>query len=354
MGYDWKAVLLTALERKASDVHIVAGVHPLLRISTLLETKERFPIPSPTETEGLARELAGELRFDALGERKAVDFSVQIDNGGRFRVNAHRQRNTIALAFRVIPDAVPPLADLNLPPIVQALAEVPQGLVLVTGHAGAGKSTTLASMIDLVNRRHRRHIITIEDPVEYLFHNQQSLVEQRELGRDVPSFADGLRDALRQDPDTIMVGEMRDLETTSSAMTAAETGHTVFSSLHTCNASQTIERIIDIFAANQQDMMRSMLSNSLQAVVSQVLFKRIDRPGSIVACEIMICTPAVRNCIRLGNMHQIPNLMQTGKADGMITMEDATRALCKRGLISEGQAAAYMVRIENLHRAMGA
>ncbi|RPI58639.1 MAG: PilT/PilU family type 4a pilus ATPase, partial [Planctomycetaceae bacterium] len=304
-------LLLFALKAHASDIHIVAGMPPLLRVHTQLEEAKGYAPVTPEMAEAFVKEMIGEKRFATLVEKRDIDFSTTAPSlgpaMGRFRVNAHYQRDTIAIAFRAISDKVPELSTLNLPPMVERLVDLPRGLILVTGQTGSGKSTTLASMIDAMNQRYSYHVITIEDPIEYMIRSNKCVVEQRELGSDVTSFGSGLRHALRQDPDIILVGEMRDLETTSAAITAAETGHLVLSTLHTQNASQTIERIIDIYPAEQQNQIRAMLSNTLQAVISQSLFKRVDVSGMVPACEIMVCTPAIRNCIRENRIHEIPN-----------------------------------------------
>ncbi|MFA5239170.1 MAG: PilT/PilU family type 4a pilus ATPase, partial [Phycisphaerae bacterium] len=248
------------------------------------------------------------------------------------------QRETIAISFRVIPNQVPLIGDLHLPLIAEGLTDLPRGLVLVTGHTGSGKSTTLAAMIGLINRKYRKRIVTIEDPIEYLLINEKSMIEQREIGDDCPDFTSGLRHVLRQDPDIIMVGEMRDLEATSSTITAAETGHLVFSTLHTMNAPQTIERIIDIYPANQQDQIRTMLANTLQAVISQTLFKRIDEPGMVPCVEILLCTVAVRNCIRENRIYEIANIIETSRSLGMQNMDTSIADMCFKGFIGKEEA----------------
>jgi twitching motility protein PilT len=294
--------------------------------------------------------MVGDRRFETFEEHRDIDFSIQVENVGRFRVNAHYQRETIAIAFRSIPDQIPPLHELNLPRLVERLVDLPRGLVLVTGVTGSGKSTTLAAMIEAMNQRYAHHIITMEDPVEYQLRSKKSIIEQREVGSDVPTFASGLKHALRQDPDIILVGEMRDLETTSSAISAAETGHLVLSTLHTQDAAQTIERIIDIYPGDQQNQIRSMLSNTLQAVVGQVLFKRQDGSGMVPACEVMVCTPAVRSCIRENRIHEIPNIISTGRSMGMCTLDDSIKALYLNGRINRQQALSRAVHPENLRR----
>jgi twitching motility protein PilT len=247
---------------------------------------------------------------------------------------------------------VRPIEQLFLPEICNKLTYLPRGLILVTGGTGSGKSTTLAGMIDAMNKREPIHIITLEDPIEYAFQNNKATIEQREVGNDVPDFAGGLRHVLRQDPDVILVGEMRDLETTSAAITAAETGHLVLSTLHTVNAPQTIERIIDIYPSDQQNQIRSMLANTLQAVISQTLFKRIDQPGMIPGVEIMLCTPAVRNCIRENRIFEIPNIIATSRQLGMQTLDDSIKQLYVNGYISREDAISQAAHPEKLDRAL--
>ena len=346
--------LKMGLSAGASDVHIVPPLPVLFRIHTVLGPAPGQPPVTGEQSEQFARALLGEHRFERLEASRDIDFSYQLPDLGRFRVNAHYQRDAIALAFRAIPSQVPPLESLNLPPVLVNLADLPRGLVLVTGQTGSGKSTTLAAMIDRINHRRPEHIITLEDPVEYELRPVQAVIEQRELGSDVPDFASGLRHALRQDPDIILVGEMRDLETTSAAITAAETGHLVLSTLHTQNASQTVERIIDIYPAEQQNQVRAMLANTLQAVVCQVLLARADQPGMIPACEVMLCTPAVRNCIRENRIHEIPNILETSRAGGMCTMDESIKALYLNGRITRDQAVGQASRPEVLHRALSA
>jgi twitching motility protein PilT len=282
--------------------------------------------------------MIGAERFKKYLENKDLDFSTSIEDGTRFRVNAHVQKDTIAISFRVIPNQVFDLDDLHLPPIVEELTDLPRGLVLVTGHTGSGKSTSLAAMLGVINRKYRKRIITLEDPIEYMIGNENSMIEQREIGSDCPSFASGLRHVLRQDPDIIMVGEMRDLETTSFTITAAETGHLVFSTLHTINASQTIDRIIDIYPAAQQNQIRSMLANTLQAVISQTLFKRIDQPGMVPCTEILLCTSAVRNCIRENRIYEIPNVIETSRRIGMMNLDNSIADMYFKGFIDREEA----------------
>ena len=346
-------MLRSAVAAKASDVHINVGLPPLFRIHTII-TPSDLPIVTPEGAIHIARSIMSESRWQEFEKVRDSDFSYEVPGLSRFRVNAHYQRNSVALAFRVVNDRIRPMTELFLPEIVAKLTYLARGLVLVTGPTGSGKSTTLAAMIDSINRREQGHIITLEDPIEYALESNKCAIEQREVGSDVPTFASGLRHVLRQDPDTILVGEMRDLETTSAAITAAETGHLVFSTLHTVNAPQTIERIIDIYPSDQQNQIRSMLANTLQAVVSQTLFKRMDKPGMIPALEIMLCTPAVRNCIRENRIFEIPNVIETSRALGMQTLDSSIKQLFVNGYISRDDAISQAAHPEKLERALAA
>jgi len=346
-------MLRSAVAAKASDVHINVGLPPLFRIHTVI-TPSDLPIVTPDGAIRIAKSIMSESRWQEFEKVRDSDFSYEVPGLSRFRVNAHYQRNSVALAFRVVNDRIRPMTELFLPEIVAKLTYLARGLVLVTGPTGSGKSTTLAAMIDSINRREQGHIITLEDPIEYALESNKCAIEQREVGSDVPTFASGLRHVLRQDPDTILVGEMRDLETTSAAITAAETGHLVFSTLHTVNAPQTIERIIDIYPSDQQNQIRSMLANTLQAVVSQTLFKRMDKPGMIPALEIMLCTPAVRNCIRENRIFEIPNVIETSRALGMQTLDSSIKQLFVNGYISRDDAVAQAAHPEKLERALAA
>ena len=331
-------ILVEAVERQASDVHINVGLKPIIRVNTeLLETD--FPVITDSDAREIVLSLVGQERFEKFEKNRDLDFSTSIsDPNKRFRVNAHYQRDTVAISFRLISDVVPTLDELNLPDKLKDFAELPRGLVLVTGHTGAGKSTTLAATIGLINQKFKKRIITVEDPIEYWLTNDKSMIEQREVGSDCPNFATGLRHILRQDPDIIMVGEMRDLETTSFTLTAAETGHLVFSTLHTVNTSQSIERIIDIYPANQQTQARTMLANALQAVVSQTLFRRADQPGMVPSTEILLCTSAVRNCIRENRIFEIPNIIETSRRFGMHLMDNSIAELAEKGFIDKEEA----------------
>ncbi|HWB55237.1 MAG TPA: type IV pilus twitching motility protein PilT [Tepidisphaeraceae bacterium] len=346
-------ILKAGVTAKASDVHINVGLPPLFRVHTVMQ-KSQFPSIGPDDAMTLLKQMVDDKRLADLENRRDSDFSYEIAGIGRFRVNAHFQRNTIALAFRTINDTIPPLDKLMLPDVCKRLTRLARGLILVTGPTGSGKSTTLAAMIDSINRAEKGHIITMEDPVEYTLNSDNCAIEQREVGSDIPDFASGLRHVLRQDPDTILVGEMRDLETVSAAITAAETGHLVFSTLHTVNAPQTIERIIDVYPADQQNQIRSMLANTLQAVISQTLFKRADQPGMCPAVEIMLCTPAVRNCIRENRIFEIPNIIATSRSLGMQSLDDSIRQLFINGHISREDAVAQAAHPEKLEKALAA
>ncbi|MEX0743976.1 MAG: PilT/PilU family type 4a pilus ATPase [Phycisphaeraceae bacterium] len=350
---DLDTILKAALSLDASDIHLVAGHPPMVRLQTAM-TEMDYPVITAESAMRMLKQMAGEDQMKMFEKVKDADFSYEVPGVGRYRVNAHLQRGTVGIALRAIKTTIPPFEKLSLPDVVQRLTYLPRGLVLVTGDTGSGKSTTLAAMIDAMNHRYRKHIITLEDPVEYTFVSDKSVIEQRELGADVPSFASGLRHVLRQDPDIIFVGEMRDLETTAAAITAAETGHLVFSTLHTVNASQTVERIIDMYPADQQNQIRSMLANTLQAVVSQTLFKRLDQPGMVPAVEVMLCTPAVRNLVRENRAFEIPNVIDTNRAMGMTSLDNAIAELYFNGMISREDAVAQAAYPEKLERMIAA
>jgi len=332
-----KTILSKSIEMGASDVHINVGMPPILRCNTELIDMD-LPLVTKEDAKEMVISMVGPERFKKYEENRDLDFSATIGDGYRFRVNAHYQRGTIAISFRVIPNEIPLIEELNLPPIARRLTDLPRGLVLVTGHTGSGKSTTLAAMIGAINKKYRKRIITLEDPIEYALSNGKSMIEQREIGSDCTEFASGLKHVLRQDPDIIMVGEMRDLETTSSTITAAETGHLVFSTLHTINAPQTIERIIDIYPASQQNQIRTMLANTLQAVLSQTLFRRVDQPGMVPCTEILLCSSAVRNCIRENRIYEIPNIIETSRRMGMQNMDSSIADMCFKGFIDRQEA----------------
>ena len=323
--------------KKASDMHITVGVEPIFRINGALIKADHFKL-KPADTEEMFKSITTaeqQQRFNELGE---IDFSYSLSGYGRFRVNAFRQRGTIAIVLRLVADKVPTLEDLKHPEIMKTLSLKPRGLVLVTGPTGSGKSTTLAAMINLINQTEAAHIITMEDPIEYLHRHNKSIVNQREVNTDSISFANALRAALREDPDVILVGEMRDAETVSTAITAAETGHLVFATLHTSDAAQTIDRIIDTFPPHQQQQVKSQLSMILQGIISQQLLPLKDGSGRIAALEILVATPAIRNLIREGKTHQILSSVQTGAKYGMQTMDMALRDLVQKNLVEFEEA----------------
>ncbi|MCZ6446119.1 MAG: type IV pilus twitching motility protein PilT [Planctomycetota bacterium] len=346
-------ILKIAHQHDASDIHLVSGHPPMMRVHTVM-TPMDYPILTPESVRTTLEQMTNQAQQDRFEENQDLDFSYEVPHLGRYRVNAHMQRAVIGLAMRAIRTTVPPLEELHLPEVISRLTYLPRGLVLVTGDTGSGKSTTLAAMIQAMNDRYRKHLITLEDPIEYSFESNKCLIEQRELGQDMPSFSSGLKHALRQDPDIILVGEMRDLETSALAISAAETGHLVFSTLHTINASQTVERIIDMYPAGQQNQIRAMLSNTLQAVVSQTLFSRVDVPGMCPAVEVMLCTPAVRNIIREGRTFEIPNVIDTNRHMGMVSLDNAIAELYFNGLISREDGIAQAAYPEKLERQLAA
>ena len=324
-------------ETGASDLHLSSGSQPLVRLAGRLE-RIKYKVLEEQELATLLYEIAPQRLIAAFEETGDLDFAYAAPGIGRFRANYFRQERGLAAAFRAIPEAVPSLGDLGLPDILAELALRPKGLVLVTGPTGSGKSTTLAAMLRHANENRRDHIITIEDPIEYVHSPSGCLINQREVGRDTRSFAAALRGALREDPDIILVGEMRDLETIELALEAAETGHLVLSTLHTASAAKTIDRIIDVFPGDRQAQIRSALSESLSAVLSQTLLRRADGPGRVVALELLLATTAVRNLIRENKIFQIPSVMETGKAHGMRTLDDALLELVTAGRIAPADA----------------
>nr|WP_249365544.1 type IV pilus twitching motility protein PilT [Cytobacillus citreus] len=333
-----------AFELKASDLHLTVGVQPIMRINGELK-KYGKEILKPNETEGMARAIIPNHMWEQFKEKGELDFSYGIPGVSRFRVNTYHQRSCISMAIRVVPTKIPSIDELELPNILRKISEIPQGLVLVTGPTGSGKSTTLASMIQYMNNTMRKHIITLEDPIEYLHKHGNSIIDQREVGFDTMNFANGLRAALRQDPDIILVGEMRDLETIQTAITAAETGHLVLGTLHTSSAPATINRIIDVFPPSQQPQIRIQLASVLVAVISQRLFRREDREGRKAATEILMNNAAVGNLIRNEKIHQIINIMQTSRAQGMHTLENSIKDLVHAGIISKEAAEPYLQEI---------
>ena len=331
---DVPAALLAMVGLGASDLHLTAGVRPTVRLRGELQPLDDFEVCTPPALERALYGMLPAKKREHFEDALELDFSHALPGVARFRVNLYRQRGSVGAAFRVIPFELRPLEDLGVPPAVASFAHMPRGLVLVTGPTGSGKSTTLASIVDLANRTRRDHIMTVEDPIEFLHEHKSCVVNQREVGEDTRSFAEALKHALRQDPDIILVGELRDLETISIALTAAETGHLVFATLHTQDAAQTIDRVIDVFPADQQHQVRAMLAGALQGVVCQTLCKRADGQGRAVATEVMMATPAIRNLIRDGKTHQIYSSLQAGAQHGMHTLDQHLAELVRVGVIT--------------------
>jgi twitching motility protein PilT len=349
---DVRQLFETAFEKKASDIHLTEHSPPMLRIHGVL---------LPTSLAALSRADTKRVIYGLLSDRQKaqferdleLDFSIDIHHLGRFRVNVHMQRGSVEAAFRLVPNRIPSLKELGLPPIVVDLTRKPNGLVLITGPTGVGKSTTMAAMVDLINNERREHVIIIEDPIEYVHKNELSIIKQREVYSDTKSFANALRHALRQDPDVLVVGEMRDLETVSTAITAAETGHLVFATLHTPDAAQTIDRVIDVFPPQQKEEIKVQLADCLQGVVSQQLLSRSDTPGRVLAYEVMIGTSAVRNLIREHATEQVLTTLQTGAQYGMCTMDSTIKTLFERKQISYDTAISHVKHPAEFHMMLG-
>ena len=334
---DLDKLLNLGIERMASDIHITVGMPPTLRVNGEL-VKLDYPILKPDDTKKFAYEILTEKMIEKLEEKGEIDVSFSSAGVSRYRVNAFKQRNRYGIVLRIIPFEIPSINAMNIPLAIEELSSLRRGLVLVTGPTGSGKSTTLATLVDKINRERNEHILTLEDPIEYLHRHNKSIVNQREIGNDSFSFATALRASLRQDPDVILVGEMRDLETISTAITAAETGHLVFSTLHTLGAAKTIDRIIDVFPTDQQQQVRVQLSSVLQAVVSQQLLPKKNNDGRVPAFEIMKITKGIGNLIREDKIHQIDSAIQTGASFGMMTMDNSILELYKRRLITKETA----------------
>ncbi|MDY7030743.1 MAG: type IV pilus twitching motility protein PilT [Thermodesulfobacteriota bacterium] len=328
------------IEYGASDLHVSAGNPPMLRINGELQ-RTKYHDLSPKEAEVLLLEMLDEETLELLKKKRDIDFAYELENKGRFRANVFMEKNGYGGAFRLIPTQIKTLRELMLPESIYSLARMKSGLVLVTGPTGSGKSTTLASMIDLMNKENNYHIITLEDPIEFIYPKGKCLIHQRQMGFHVDSFSSGLRAGLREDPDVILVGEMRDLETIHLALTASETGLLVLATLHTSSAAQTIDRIIDVFPTSQQPQVRTMLSESLRGVIAQQLLIRSDKKGRVAAVEVMICNQAIRNLIREGKTYQISSVLQTARSKGMQTLESHITELVGQDLISEEEANLY-------------
>ncbi|MDP9417432.1 MAG: type IV pilus twitching motility protein PilT [Actinomycetota bacterium] len=346
-------LLDAVMERSASDLHLTADAHPMIRQNGELVPLDEYPKLSPAMIQRVLYAALTQKQREKFEEKLELDFSYALPGRARFRVNLYRQRESVGAAFRIIPFEIRKLEDLGVPPIVSNFAMLPRGFVLVTGPTGSGKSTTLASLIDSANRNRRGHIMTCEDPIEFLHEHKGCIINQREVGEDTLSFANALKHVLRQDPDIILVGEMRDLETISVALTAAETGHLVFGTLHTQDAAQTVDRVIDVFPPEQQQQVRVQLAGSLQGVVCQTLCKTADGRGRAVATEVLVATPAIRNLIREGKTHQIYSSMQAGAKFGMHTMDQHLAELVRNNRITYEQGLEKCHHVEDFNRLTG-
>jgi twitching motility protein PilT len=353
MSIDFADMLMEVVNRRASDLHLSAGAPPTIRVRGRLSQIEDYPTLTSTDTREIVYSILSGDQRQRLETNWQLDFAYSIPGHARFRVNAYYQRGAVGAAFRLIPFDLVSIDALGLPSTVHDFTRKPRGFVLVTGPTGSGKSTSLAAMIDEINATREEHILTIEDPIEFLHAHKKCLINQRELGSDAQSFAAALKAALRQDPDVILVGEMRDLETISTALTAAETGHLVFATLHTQDTAQTIDRIIDVFPPSQQGQVRVQLSVALQGIITQQLLPTADGAGRVAACEVLVPTPAVRNLIREGKTHQIYSVLQTGSAQGMQTMDAALVQLVRSGKISQKLAEERSSTPDELRRLMG-
>jgi len=341
-------LLETMVALGASDLHVAVGSHPVIRLNGSLDRLEQFPRLSTDDTQRLLYRILSTEQQKHLEINRQIDVSYSIPGLARFRVNVYFQRESLGGAFRMIPAELKTLEDLGLPSQLHELSKKPRGLVLVTGPTGSGKSTTLAALVDEINRTRDDHIMTIEDPIEFLHRHKRCIVNQREIGPDAVSFADALRGALRQDPDVILLGEMRDLETISTAITAAETGHLVFATLHTQDAPSTIDRLIDVFPAAQQEQIRVQLAATIQGIVTQTLLPTVDGRGRVAALEILLPDDAVRNLIRQAKVEQIYSVMQTNTGRGMQTLEQALVDLVTRGIVTQEVALARSSRPDQL------
>ncbi|MFL5885369.1 MAG: type IV pilus twitching motility protein PilT [Thermoleophilaceae bacterium] len=353
MNFDFADILLEVIGLNASDLHLTAGTHPMVREKGRLRPLEQFPVLTPQDTREIVYSILNNDQRKRLETDWQIDLSYSVPGKARFRVNAYFQRAAIGAVMRTIPQDIPAIETLGVPPVLLEMARKPRGFVLVTGPTGSGKSTTLAAMIDRINEERHEHIMTVEDPIEFLHRHKNCVVNQRELGSDAHSFSDALKAALRQDPDVILVGEMRDLETMGTALTAAETGHLVFATLHTQDTSQTVDRIVDAFPEGQQGQVRVQLAMALQGIVTQQLLPTSDGKGRVVACEVLVPTPAVRNLIREGKTHQIYSALQTGGSHGMQTMDAALVDLVRRGKITREFAQKRSSTPEELVRLLG-
>lgn len=346
---DFDKLIRQVLDSQSPDLHLNVGQYPIVRLRTgNIAALSEYPVLTKEDIEGIIDQITNDEQKKRFKEEWAFDFSFHVGDVGRFRVNIFQERFGPAIAFRTISEKIPTLEELGLGPVVQQMLQLPHGLILVTGPTGMGKSTSLAAMIDYINDHRQSHIITIEDPIEYVYKSKNCLITQREVNVHTHSFAKAIRAALRQDPNVVMVGEMRDLETIAAAMTLAETGHLVFSTLHTPDTPQTVDRIIDVFPAYQQQQIRTQLGNTLKGVISQVLIPRVDGKGRIAAREIMVTNDAIRNCIMQGQTHQIYSMIQIGSSEGMILMDQSLEDLVRAGVISKEDALAKASDIDSL------
>ena len=352
MNFDFADILLEVVETGASDLHLTAGSPPMVRERGRLRALD-YPPLTPQDTREIVYSILNNEQRKRLETDWQIDLSYAVPNKSRFRVNAFHQRASIGAVMRTIPSDIPQLEELGLPPVLLDFTHKPRGFVLITGPTGSGKSTSLAAMVDRINEERHEHILTIEDPIEFLHRHKQCIVNQRELGTDATSFAEGLKSALRQDPDVILVGEMRDLETMATALTAAETGHLVFATLHTQDTAQTVDRIVDAFPPSQQHQVRVQLSVSLQGIVTQQLLPTADGQARVAACEVLVPTPGVRNLIREGKTHQIYSAMQAGGKYGMQTMDQSLAHLLGKGAIDLGTALERCANEDDLRRLAG-
>jgi twitching motility protein PilT len=353
MEFDFSEVLTRMVELRASDVHLSPGFPPALRVRGRISAMDEYAKLTPQETREVVYSILNDDQRKRFENNKQLDLAYSIPGVARYRVNCFFQRGAISAAFRLIPQDIVSLEELGLPLVLEELTKKPRGFVLVTGPTGSGKSTTLASMVNLINHTREEHILTIEDPIEFLHRHEKCIVNQREIGSDADDFALALRAGLRQDPDVILVGEMRDLETISTALTAAETGHLVLATLHTQSTAQTVDRIIDVFPAAQQNQVRMQLSIALQGIVTQQLLPNADGSGRVVACEVLVPTPAVRNLIREGKTHQIYSAIQTSGSVGMQTMDSHLAQLVRMGKITRSLAEQRAAVPEELKRLLG-
>src|SRR3989344_8280915 len=331
-------ILKSAVQKGASDIHLVIGQPPMTRVDGMLQPMKDFPALTADESRRVIFSLLSDYQRSRFEQEWELDFSVAVDNVSRFRANILLEKKGVEAVLRVISSKIPTPEELQLPSVITDLANLPRGLVLVTGPTGSGKSTTLACLINLINEKHKGHILTVEDPIEFVYENKNCVIRQRELGQQTKSFAAALKHALRQDPDVVLIGEMRDLETIAAALTVAETGHLVFGTLHTTDAAQTVDRIIDVFPAHQQQQVRTQLSNSLKAVIGQTLLPRAGGKGRVAAREIMLVTPAIANLIREGKTHQIYGAIDTGARVGMVSLDKSLSDLARKGVISTDEA----------------